>query len=69
MEDVYENGYEAGYKAGMKDEEKQHCIFTDAVICNPDTGNCEACGWNPKVANARLNKMIYARKLEKKSTK
>ena len=63
-EEAYKNGYEAGYQARMKDE-SQHCLFTDAVNCDPETGNCEVFGWNPKVSKARLDKLLSAPKEEK----
>lgn len=32
------------------------CLFNNAIRCSPDQKNCEACGWNPKVSEARLQK-------------
>lgn len=33
------------------------CPNNSAVSCHPSARNCAACGWNPDVAKARLEKI------------
>lgn len=48
----------------ITNQDKNACIFNDAVTCftNDRYGKalprcCETCGWNPKVAKERLDKI------------
>lgn len=34
----------------------------DVIDCKPDGENCDRCGWNPAVANARLNALTVPKK-------
>ena len=36
-------------------EKDRNCPYTDAVVC--DKKKCYKCGWNPKVAQARMEKI------------
>ena len=33
------------------------CPINESLQCPPKNRNCETCGWNPKVAKARLEKI------------
>ena len=37
--------------------ELKECRFTDGVICEPE-GDCSKCGWNPMVAQKRLDGIL-----------
>ena len=44
----------------MEDNEIQnghHCIFNRYVRCNPNNRDCANCGWNPRVAQVRLERI------------
>lgn len=46
-------------------ELKDACPNNVGVVCNPRERNCDACGWNPKVAKARREKRFPAAKTGK----
>lgn len=33
------------------------CRFNNGVMCNPNGRTCQKCGWDPKVAAARLRRI------------
>ena len=33
------------------------CLFNEGVECLPNKRRCEACGWNPKIAEDRMLKI------------
>ena len=50
-------------------EIKYACTNNSGVVCKTGERNCEACGWNPKVAKARLEKRFPSQKEKKKPNK
>lgn len=40
------------------------CRYNPGVCCNPTMRNCDECGWNPEVANARLKRFCIAHKMQ-----
>lgn len=40
---------------------KYSCKYNEGVGCSPLGRKCEKCGWNPKVAQARLEKFCSER--------
>lgn len=43
---------------------KRPCAGNEGIAC--DKGNCQKCGWNPKVAKERLDKFLNRNKEETK---
>ena len=37
------------------------CQYNDGVACDPNTKDCSKCGWNPTVAQERLDKICQKR--------
>ena len=53
-------------------DQNAKCPYNDGVVCAPIDWrgraverNCDACGWNPKVAKARMENRLAAAKTEK----
>ena len=38
-------------------EEKEPCRYNEEVSCCPARRHCDRCGWNPKVAQERLERI------------
>lgn len=55
-EEAYKRGYTAGYYARTK-EETTRCLFNSGVVCDPDRGDCDGCGWSPAVSQERLRRI------------
>lgn len=38
-------------------EEEELCRFNEEIPCSPANRRCDRCGWNPKVAQERLERI------------
>lgn len=60
----------------ITNQDNNTCLYNNGVVCstenrdgNPAHGCCETCGWNPKVAKERLDKILSASRERKNLTK
>lgn len=42
----------------MTEEEKNSCKFNGGVECYPNERRCNKCGWNPEVAQRRIQEAL-----------
>ena len=51
-------------KNNPKDKDLPTCPMNDGVVCDPTHRTCYACGWNPSIAKARINRYCSANKIQ-----
>ena len=52
------------YQKKKPEERIPDCPHLREVTCSPKTRNCDTCGWNPRVAKARLINICRAHGIE-----
>lgn len=50
-------------------QEKVSCPYNEGIGCMPHEMRCNTCGWNPKVAKERLNKVYEEKNIERAQPK
>ena len=46
-------------------QEKVSCPYNEGIGCMPHEMRCSTCGWNPKVAKERLDKLYEEKNIER----
>lgn len=53
----YNKSLEARSPGQQESKDPDICQYNDGVLCYP-AGECKQCGWNPAVAQSRLNRIL-----------